>query len=232
MPKPHERVAQFGRALPLQGSRPRFESLRAHLLLDRRNEVEAPARQLLKLKREIADLPETAATFRATNYIESRGLHTEDFAVIKSWRIPKHLKSVQKYAIYVNPNYIYKDHYSDIAVYCNHCDSVFSTDVSSHRKHDPTFSDRLLQRRIETTRQLLKYGWYDKEIATRLGISRSRLSNIFINEGYSLSNIASQSRSEMVDDWQELYDAGLNSIEIGELYDRSDSTVRTYLNNY
>ena len=197
---------------------------------------------LLELQENVGNLSETTGTFRikdVTDYHPTL-MRDEYFWLIGSWEMPERI-STSRVTRYVNPNYVHKENYADIAVDCR-CGTYLTKEVdkgtmdTEHQHTEDCEREwrmearaELIDQRKEWLRQAAELWLSLEEAAPRMGVTKNNA--WFMTERYGIDwyQLRLQGRERAIWTWRKLHDEyGHTYPEIGRAWGVNPATVRSY----
>lgn len=204
-----------------------------------------------KLEWVIAELPQTAATFRPTQYlpfdaVESR-LPNAMMEYLGAWQVPKPFESQSNAREYINPRYAHVESYPKAFAYCQCGTAIFHSQdqpkasrIQGDHDHadDCTIDQRLRARanlaaaRREVIVDSLHLNLQASHILSKLGMKRNRsLAQHARRLGIDYQEEQAEARRRFARTWVRLLPR-YTPAEIGRFFGVPASRVRSYIKQH
>lgn len=200
--------------------------------------IRHPVEEVLRLKNEVENLPETAATWQLKT--QRRRNHEEILVLLNSWQVPARLaggSDSNKKTLAVNPNYVHIHKYADVPATCQ-CGAVLKSANDHYDDEDgkcklqecnslwscEAYATMWRRRKevLETSSRFLRTPEY---AGHRLGVDPQTLGYITKRLHLDRQQIRDDSREELAEVLTELK-PNFTAPELGKVVGRNESTIR------
>lgn len=206
------------------------------------------ARVLPEVREQMADLPDTSATFRLTHFdgVTSQQLSKEHLEFLKAW--PVHdIHGGNGPRQFVNPNYAHAHRYTDLVTRCE-CGALLTRNYEGehnalrdeHSHYAGCLPHYRLRARADMTEQryelmvrLGKFGWKGAEMAPRFGVSGSSMSMFASRFNTDLGEVYEQYKRRAANTYAYLVrERGISAATVADVYGHSRTTMTRWAREF